>query len=68
MVDDVIADLRIMKIKQWMEKPKVESNGDWLLRRARLIQGCSDEGMGGWSTSRCVCYIRTVSLILLVCG
>jgi hypothetical protein len=67
-MDDIVADLIIMKIKLWMEKTKVENNGDWLLKWPRLAQGCSDEGMGGWSPSRCVCYIRTVSLIFLVCG
>jgi hypothetical protein len=48
-MDDVVADLRIMKIKQWMGKTKkIESNGDWLLRRPRLTQGCSAEGTDGW--------------------
>jgi hypothetical protein len=36
-----------MKIKQWMEKTK-DSNGDWLLRRPRLTQGCGAERMDGW--------------------
>jgi len=38
-VDDVVADLKVMNIKQWIEK----RNGDWLLRRPRLTQGCSTE-------------------------
>jgi hypothetical protein len=40
-MDDVVADLKVMKIKQWIEKVKTDSNGDWLLRRPRLTQGCS---------------------------
>jgi hypothetical protein len=39
-MDNVIADLKVMKIKQWMEKMK-ESNGGRLLRRPRPTQGCS---------------------------
>jgi hypothetical protein len=34
---DVVADLKVMKIKQW-----TETNGDWLLRPG-LTQGCSAE-------------------------
>jgi len=30
------------------EDEKIESNGDWLLRRPRLTQGCSAERMDGW--------------------
>jgi hypothetical protein len=37
-MDDVVADLRVMKIKQ-----KTGSNGDWLLRRSRPTQPCSAE-------------------------
>jgi hypothetical protein len=37
-----------MKIKQWMEKRKTESNGEWLSRRPKLTQGCSTERMDGW--------------------
>jgi hypothetical protein len=45
-MDDVVADLKVMKIKLWMEKTKErESNGDWLLGRPRLTQGCSAERM-----------------------
>jgi len=39
-MDDVVADLKVMKIKQWMEKMKDREK--WrLLRRPRLTQGCS---------------------------
>ena len=41
-MDDDVADLKVMKLKRWMEKTK-ESNGDGLLRRPRLTQGCSAE-------------------------
>jgi len=47
-MDDVVADLKVMKIKQWMDKTKVESNGDWLLRRPRFTQGCSTKRMDGF--------------------
>jgi hypothetical protein len=41
-MDNVVADLKVMKIKQRMEKTKeTDSNGNWLLRRTRLTQGCS---------------------------
>jgi hypothetical protein len=40
-MDDVVVDLRVMKVKQWTEKAKIGSNGDWLFRKTRLIQGCS---------------------------
>jgi hypothetical protein len=43
-IEDV-ADLRVMKIKQWTEKIKIDSNGDRLLRRPRLTHGCSAERM-----------------------
>jgi hypothetical protein len=47
-MDDVVADLKVMKIKQWVDKTKErESNGEWLLRTPRLIQGCSAERMDG---------------------
>jgi hypothetical protein len=42
-MDDVVADLRVMKIKQWTEKTNLASGGDWLLRRPVLTQGCSAE-------------------------
>jgi hypothetical protein len=42
-MDDVVADLKVMKIRQWLEKMK-ERSGDWL-RRPRLTQGCSVEKM-----------------------
>jgi len=45
-MDDVVADLSVMKIKQWMEKMK-ERNGHWLLRRPRLTQGCSAQRKEG---------------------
>ena len=44
-LDDVVADLKLMKVRQWVEKMK-ESSGDWLLR-PRIIQGCSAERMDG---------------------
>jgi hypothetical protein len=40
-MDDAVADLRVMKIKQWTEKAKIGSNGGWLFRRTRLTKGCS---------------------------
>jgi hypothetical protein len=47
-MDDVVADLEVMKIKRWMEKTKErESNGDWSLRKPRFSQGCSAERMDG---------------------
>jgi len=39
-VDDVVADLKAMRIKQWMETMQ-DRNGGGLLRRPRLTQGCS---------------------------
>ena len=42
-MDDVVADLKAMKINQWMEKMQ-DRNGDGLLRRPRLTQGCSAGG------------------------
>jgi hypothetical protein len=42
-----------MKIKQGRRRQKIESNGDWLLRRPRLTQDCSSEGTDGitqWMT------------------
>jgi hypothetical protein len=39
----------IMKTKQWTEKTKIVSNGDWLLRRPRLNLGCSAERMDEWT-------------------
>ena len=44
---DNVADLKVIKINQWMEKKKTESSGEWLLRRPRLTQGCSAERMDG---------------------
>jgi len=44
--DNVVADLKVMKIKQWIEKMK-DSNGDWMMRRPRLTQGCSAERKEG---------------------
>jgi hypothetical protein len=41
-MDDVVADSKVMKIKQGMEKMK---NRDWSLRRPRFTQGCSAERM-----------------------
>ena len=41
-MDDVVADFKVTKIKQWMEKTE-DSNGGWLLRRPRPAQGCSAE-------------------------
>jgi hypothetical protein len=46
-MDEVVADLRVMKIKQRQEKTEEGSNGDWLLRRPRLTQGYSTEKMNG---------------------
>jgi hypothetical protein len=46
-MDDVIADLRVMKIKQWTEKTKDREQWRLLLRRARLTRGCSAEMMDG---------------------
>jgi len=31
-----------------LRRRKIDSNGDWLLRRPRLTQGCSAERMDGW--------------------
>jgi hypothetical protein len=50
-MDDVVAYLTVMKIKQWIEKTKDRSNGDWLLRRPRVTQGCSTERKEGISIS-----------------
>ena len=47
-LDDVLADLKVMKIRQWVEKTKdKESSGGWLLRRTGLTQGCSAKRMDG---------------------
>jgi hypothetical protein len=45
-MDDVVAYLKVMKIKQWMEKTK-DGDGERLLRRPRLTQGCRAERMDG---------------------
>jgi hypothetical protein len=42
---DNVTDFTVMKIKQWIQK--TESNGDWLLSRPRLTQGCSAERKEG---------------------
>jgi hypothetical protein len=42
-MDDVVTDLKVMKITQWIEKTKErerDSSG-YLLLRPRLTQGCS---------------------------
>jgi hypothetical protein len=39
----LIFDEGLMKTTQWTEK--IWSNGDWLLRRPRLTQGCSAQRM-----------------------
>jgi len=39
-MDDVVAGLRTMRIKQWMETMQDRNRGG-LLRRPRLTQGCS---------------------------
>jgi hypothetical protein len=44
-MDDVVADL---KVSSGCRRCKMESNGDWLLRKPRLTQGCSAEKMDGW--------------------
>jgi hypothetical protein len=46
-MDDVVADLRAMKIREWTEK--VEDREQWrrLSRRPRLTQGCSTRRMDG---------------------
>jgi hypothetical protein len=45
-MDDVVADLKVMKINQWMEKMKDREK--WrLLGRPRLTQGCSAGRKGG---------------------
>ena len=64
-MDDVVADLKEMKIKQWMEK----TNGDWLLRRPRLTQGWSAERMdGGIPCASCTVWRAvTVGVALLTC-
>jgi hypothetical protein len=50
-MDDVLADLRAMRIQRWTEKAehrqRIGSSGDWLSRRPRLTQGCSAERMDG---------------------
>jgi hypothetical protein len=51
---DDVADLKVMKIKQWVEKTK-DSNGEWLLRRPRLTQGCSAERIDGWTSLSAGC-------------
>jgi len=49
-MDDVVADLKVMKLKQWMEQLKErDRNGDRLLSRPRLTQGCSTERKEGIS-------------------
>jgi hypothetical protein len=62
-LDDVVADLKVMKIKKWKEKMK-ESNGDWLLRRPRLTQGCSAESMDGFF-SRLLLVVPSLRVLLL---
>jgi hypothetical protein len=48
-MDDNVVDLKVIKIKQWMEKMKDrEQWRKWLLRRLGLTQGCSAERMDGW--------------------
>ena len=47
-IDDVVADLKVMKIKQWMEKMKNRQQWRLVLRWPRLTQGCSVERMDGW--------------------
>jgi hypothetical protein len=42
-VDDVVADLRVMKIKQWTEKTK--DREQWRLDGPWITQGCSAERM-----------------------
>jgi len=45
-MDDVVADRKTMKIKQWMEKMKDREK--WrLLRRPRFTQGCSAKRKAG---------------------
>jgi hypothetical protein len=49
-MNDDVADLKVMEIKQWMEKTKErESNGVWLLRRPRLTQRMD----GYWDVRPC---------------
>jgi hypothetical protein len=60
-MDDDVTDLKAMKIKQWVEKTKdrrrkTDSNGEWLLRRPRLTQGCSAERMDGGTQNEAFFY------------
>ena len=48
-MDDVVADLRVMKIRQ--RRWRIGSSGNWLSRRPRLTQGCSVRRMDGWTRS-----------------
>ena len=43
-IDDVVADLRVMKTKQWTWKAMDREQ----LRRPRLTQGCSARRIDGW--------------------
>jgi hypothetical protein len=43
-MDDDVADFKVMKIKQCMEKTKDRGNGDWLLRRPRLTLYRREDG------------------------
>jgi len=45
-MDDVVADLRAMRIKQWIETMQ-DRNGGGLLRRPRFTQGCSAKRKAG---------------------
>jgi hypothetical protein len=47
-MDDVVADLRAMKIRQWTEKAEDREQWRRLSRRPRLTQGCSARRMDAW--------------------
>jgi hypothetical protein len=44
-MDNVLADLRAMRIKQWTEKAEDRQQGRLVVKEAKLIQGCSAEWM-----------------------
>jgi len=47
-MDDVVADLKVMKIKQLMEKTKDREQWRLVVAEAKLTQGCSAERTDGW--------------------
>jgi hypothetical protein len=47
-MDDVVEDLKVMKIKQWMEKTKDREQWRLLVEESKAYQGCSAESMDYW--------------------